>query len=356
LQDEIKDYSPESENRRVSATVSSIMPTFSELIDPLHSMSEGGDDLGVTFERAVGFIDWAHCFPGVPVMWQVIGTLFFTVVFISFLPQTTELVTSRSSFGIESIAIFCQSLGHFLLVVNLLSFHAYDFVGFFQYPTMRAFPRIITFFNLFFQWILFLPTVLQLSIYHDREIREARGQEQIRSEWYKTCAIGICLTLVDLTLVSIFVGLATFYNFETQPICSYAEICGTISTVLEIGFFLPQMYTTCKLKDGGSLSLLMLEIQAPADLANSLYMWLGTGDHWTTWLCVLVNAAEEFTLLGTCLLFKCLKARQAMAAAAELKRSKSILASIEAEHLDFGMTTDDSATGNLRRAPLIDEF
>jgi uncharacterized protein with PQ loop repeat len=319
-------------------------------------MGEGGDELGVIFEHAVGFIDWAHCFPPVPVIWQVIGTLFFTVVFISFLPQTTELVTSRSSFGIESIAIFCQSLGHFLLVVNILSFHAYDFIGFFQYPTMRAFPRIITFFNLFFQWILFLPTVLQLFIYHDREIREARGQQQIRLEWLKTCAIGICLVIVDLILVSIFIGLATVYNFETAPICSYAQICGTISTVLEVGFFLPQMWTTCKLKDGGSLSLLMLEIQAPADLANSLYMWLGTGDDWTTWLCVLVNAGEEFTLLGTCLLFRCLKARRARQEAAELKRSKSILASIETEHLNFGQREESSTTGQLRTPLAIDEF
>jgi hypothetical protein len=46
----------------------------------------------------------------------------------------------------------------------------------------------------------------------------------------------------------------------------------TISTALELGFFIPQMWTTCKLRDGGFLSLLMLEIHRPADLANSLYM------------------------------------------------------------------------------------
>jgi uncharacterized protein with PQ loop repeat len=309
-------------------------------------MAESDDVNGITFEYVAGFVDWGRCFPHVDIIWQVIGSIFFMIVFISFLPQTTELVTSRSSFGIESVAIFCQSLGHFLLVVNLLCFHTYDFIGFFQYPTMQAFPRIITFFNLFFQWILFLPTVYQLALYHDREVRPTREDRQIRLEWYKNCAAGLVLTVLDLILVLIFVFLALHYDFEAQPVCSYAEICGTISTVLEIGFFVPQMWTTCKLRDGGSLSVLMLEIQAPADLANSLYMWLGTGDHWTTWLCVLVNSGEEFTLLGTCLLFRCLKARKARLEAAELKRSRSIIASIETEHLQFAPLLSE---GNGRR-------
>jgi uncharacterized protein with PQ loop repeat len=297
-------------------------------------MSED-DGHGITFEYAVGFIDWISVFPPVKVIWQVIGSIFFLVVFISFLPQTTELVTSRSSFGIESVAIFCQSLGHFLLVINLLCFHTYDFIGFFQYPTLQAFPRIITFFNLFFQWILFLPTVYQLSIYHDIELREARDAKQVRIEWFKNCAAGIALTILDFILITIYVSVSVFYDFESRPACSFAETCGTISTVLEIGFFVPQMWTTCKLRDGGSLSVLMLEIQAPADLANSLYMWLATGDHWTTWLCVLVNSCEEFTLLGTCLLFRCLKARKAAAEKVEMQRSKSVLASMEVDHLEF---------------------
>jgi uncharacterized protein with PQ loop repeat len=322
--------------------------TFCMISDQTHhilsSMSED-EGTGVDFEYAVGFIDWAHCFPSVGVMWQVVGSIFFLIVFISFLPQTTELVTSRSSYGIESIAIFCQSLGHFLLVVNLLCFHSYDFVAFFQYPTMQAFPRIITFFNLFFQWILFLPTVYQLFIYHDREHRpevSVRDDRAIRIEWYKTVGVGLFLTLLDASLVGGYLALSSEFSFETSAAQSYAEVCGTISTALEIGFFVPQMWTTCKLKDGGSLSLLMLEIQAPADLANSLYMWLGTHDHWTTWLTVLVNAGEEFTLLGTCLVFRFLAARRQREAQAAARDEKVFMASLSANSSQFDSRDDRS--------------
>jgi uncharacterized protein with PQ loop repeat len=301
------------------------------------------EDRGVSFEYAVGFIDWGCMFPSVYVLWQVIGTIFFLVVFVSFLPQTRELVDARSSYGIESIAIFCQSLGHFLLVINLFCFHTYDFVGFFQYPTMQAFPRILTFFNLFFQWILFLPIVYHLFIYHDREIRPGvdRDQKAIKLEWWKTVGGAIFLTVLDLILATIYMVLSTHYNFETAPAMSYAEVCGTISTALELGFFLPQMWTTCKLRDGGSLSLLMLEIQAPADLANSLYMWLGTKDHWTTWLTVLVNSGEEFTLLGTCLVFRCLAANQRNREEAALRGERKLHASLESDSWQFAPTTGE---------------
>jgi hypothetical protein len=162
-----------------------------------------------------------------------------------------------------------------------------------------------------------------------------RDHQAIRLEWKKTVAGAIALTILDLFLAAIYIILSTVYNFETSPAMSYAEVCGSISTALELGFFLPQMWTTCKLKDGGSLSLLMLEIQAPADLANSLYMWLGTGDHWTTWLTVLVNSGEEFTILGTCLVFRCLAARKRSNEEAEARGERKLHASLESDSWQF---------------------
>ena len=300
-------------------------------------MSDDSDDFGhgISFEHLAGFTDFSYRFPKVETFWQIIGAIFFLVNFFSFIPQTIELVTSRSSFGIEPLAIFFQSLGHFLLVVNLMCFKCLDFVGFFQYPTVKALPRVLTFCNMFFQWIMFLPTIFQAMIYHDREPRESRPPPVIRSDWIKACGQATLLMLVKIILLVIWIALSVTKGFETSGATAYGETCGTISTVLEFTFFVPQMYTTCKLQDGGSLSLLMYEIQAPADLANALYMWLGTGDHWTTWLTIMVDSIEEFTILGTCLLFNCLKARRAKQAEKERQLSMSLNASLEPEPLAF---------------------
>jgi hypothetical protein len=163
-----------------------------------------------------------------------------------------------------------------------------------------------------------------------------RDPKSIALEWIKTVGGAVALTVLDLLLAAGYLILSTTYDFETGAPMSYAVVCGTISTALELGFFLPQMWTTCKLRDGGSLSLLMLEIQAPADLANSLYMWLGTGDHWTTWLTVLVNSGEEFTLLGTCLVFRFLASRRRNKEEAALRGTRLLHASLESDSWQFG--------------------
>lgn len=135
---------------------------------------------GLTFEHLTGFVDYFINFPKVEAAWTVIGSIFFLTNFISFFPQTIELVEARSSYGIEPLAVFCQSLGHFLCLINILCFKTLDFVGYFQYPTMRAFPRILAFMNIFFQWAMFLPVIFLSFILHDREPREKRGLDTIK--------------------------------------------------------------------------------------------------------------------------------------------------------------------------------
>ena len=296
-------------------------------------MGGGGVVHELTYQFCSGFIDQAYRFQYVEPVWQVMGSLFFLVTFFSFVPQTAELVTARSSFGIESISIFCESLAHFLLVVNVVSLNAWDFVGYFQYPHYSAFPRMLTFMNLFFQWAMFVPTIYQAFIFHDREHRPGRDRREVTVEWLKTVGVALVLTVTDLILLSIFVGLSLEYGFEAAPVSKYAQACGIIATILEVGFFVPQLVTTCRLRDGGALSLVMLEIQGPADVCNALYMWLGTKDDWTTWLTVMVGGIENFTLLGTCLLFKCMKARAARREAAEKKKNMVMMASLEPERL-----------------------
>jgi hypothetical protein len=67
-------------------------------------------------------------------------------------------------------------------------------------------------------------------------------------------------------------------------------------------------------------------------------MWLGTKDHWTTWLTVLVNSGEEFTLLGTCLVFRCLAASQRSREEAAVRGERKLHASLESDSWQFGAT------------------
>ncbi|OHT15611.1 PQ loop repeat family protein [Tritrichomonas foetus] len=287
------------------------------------------EDATLTFQFSTGFLDYVRNLPTVQLVWQVIGIIFFTVNFLSYLPQPTELVTAKSSYGIEPLSFFCESASNFFLVMNILCLRSLDFVAFFQYSISRCLSRLVAFANIFFNWILFLPCVYQLMVFNDRELRPSRGTDSIRRDFFKQSMFAILLTLLFMILLVIWIVLAMQFGFQQGPSAKFGEVCGTVSTVLELLFFIPQLITTCRLRDAGSLSLLMLEIQGPSDLCNCLYMIFGTKDHWSSWLTILISSIEEFILLGTCIVFNCMKARRARMAEKEMRYQKTLNASID---------------------------
>lgn len=290
---------------------------------------------GISYQYLTGFVDYSWRFTHVDTIWLVIGSIFFTVSFISYLPQPAEIVKAKSAYGIAPLSSFCCLWGYFLVFVNLLCFKSLDFVGFLQYHSPACFPRILSLFNLFFAWIMNQTETFQLFIFHDREYRESRNQKMIREDWRKSIFYAIFLFVIDIGLVLIWIAVSLSKGFEHSLSTTIGEICGTIATSLEFAYFVPQMYITCKLQDGGSLSLLMMEIEGPADIANALYMCFGTRDHWTTWITMLLAGFEVITLLVTCLIFKCLKAKKLKENEKNAMFNRSLTASLEPEILYY---------------------
>lgn len=291
------------------------------------------DDEIPSYCSFTGFVDYKFCFPKVESFWAVVGMVFFFVNFVSYFPQNAELITARSSYGLDPLSVFFQSLTHFFLVLNIICLKSTDFIGINQYNLFSVFPRFITFFNLMSQWILFLPVVYLTLSYHDREIRTNRKQDSIEKEWKMTKILTILLTVIDLFFLILWLILGMTSGFTSNGINIIGRISGVAATIIDVAFFIPQMITTCKLKSEGSLSLLMLEIQAPSDLLNALFMWLGNGDDWTTWICGLVDSTEEFCLLATCLVFKCIRARRAKEAEEANQYRRVLNASLETPSL-----------------------
>jgi hypothetical protein len=183
---------------------------------------------------------------------QLLGQSLFFSVCISSLPQTTELVAVRLSYRSESMAISCNRLGHFLFVVNPWQFHDYDFIVFFHYATIQAVAQIIAVFKCFLQWTHFLPTGSQLFIDDHRAKPPSvavRDDRVIPIEGSKTVGGGDALAALDAALIAGCVGLSTGFRFEASAVEFCAQVCGSIATALEIGFFVPQIWTICGLRD-----------------------------------------------------------------------------------------------------------
>ena len=251
-----------------------------------------------------GFVDYSLCFPSSEVIWMIIAWIIFFGTVISLIPQIHLIVAQRSSFGLNSFTIFVTSFGQFILVMNILCLKSADFIGALQYPFTQTISRFMTFVNALMLWICYLPIVYLNTIFFDTEPRIVRNNEKIARERYLARAMFVIGPVIQLIIVLAYVAIAFLHGFGSSYMVSMGKFWGTLSCFLVIAQYVPQMWTTCKIRGNGSLSLILLAIQAPGGTVNALFMWIGQGDDWTTWISTLAAAIQQFILLAICLVFK----------------------------------------------------
>ncbi|EAY18262.1 hypothetical protein TVAG_253740 [Trichomonas vaginalis G3] len=255
-----------------------------------------------------GFMDYKEIFYVPPSedkpIYTVIGTIFFVIAACSFIPETMEMIQQRTSYGLSFFFVWGNSWGQFLLVVNFLCLNYTEFLGFLGYSFKITYPFLLVFFELFCQWILFLPCPYLTFIYADREHTAEKTEKQQLLGKIHCIGLVILNILASVVLLVIWIAGGMHFGFTSKFMTAFGDVCGYISLVLEIFQYLPQYIETIKIRDNGSLSLVMLSIQGPANLVNGLYMAVIRHESPSTYLTIIFDGAAEMGLLLLCLFFK----------------------------------------------------
>jgi uncharacterized protein with PQ loop repeat len=258
-----------------------------------------------------GFVDYSNCFPDQEAIWLVVGAVIFVGTWISLIPQYQLIVANRSNFGLDSIALFAMVFGQFILVANILSLRTPDFIGWLQYPFTTVIGRSMTFINAAANWLSYLPCSFLALVFFDIEPRERRDEEKIKREHFSTRLLIVVGPSICTIAMILYFGLGAATGFESSATHFLGQFYGGTAALLWVGQYLPQIWTTLKLKDGGNLSIINLLIQAPGSMINAVFMWVGQSDHWTTWVSSFLLSIEQFVLLSLVIFFRCRKARVA---------------------------------------------
>jgi uncharacterized protein with PQ loop repeat len=258
-----------------------------------------------------GFVDYAACFPKQDLIWVIVGCGIVVGTWASILPQYHLIIQNRSNFGIDSIAFFAMVFGQFILVANVVCLRTTDFMGWIQYPFLHVVSRSLTFINLASNWLSYLPCTFLGLIFFDRVSRDRRSEQKIKKEWLITRLVTILGPLISALAMVIYMGMGALRGFESGHVVLLGKVYGAIAAILWSAQYLPQMWTTCKLRDPGNLSMCVLAIQAPGSMINAVFMAIGQSDDWTTWLSSFLLSIEQFVLLGMCIFFRyCWKKKQ----------------------------------------------
>ena len=252
-----------------------------------------------------GFLDYISCYHELDPLWIVTGVCIFLGTGLSMVPQLVRLVRMRTSYGISPLFVTITHLGQFTTVLNIFALHNADFYGVTQITPARTLPRLLSFCSCFILWFTYLPVCVLMSVFLDKEEREKRKHDQIKKE-HVTYRLGtLFITGSEIILFLPYMIIGCLHGFGSPQVLYYGKIVGIFSSVLSVCQYAPQFYTTCKLKDNGSFSIVTLAIQAPGGTTNAIFMMLGNKEHWTTWLAMLTSALQQFGLLALCIFYKC---------------------------------------------------
>jgi uncharacterized protein with PQ loop repeat len=116
---------------------------------------------------------------------------------------------------------------------------------------------------------------------------------------------------VSIWIILCAVGIALHYGFHLADsiLGIYGKVIGIISAIVVVVQWSPQLYTTWKEGEAGSLSIPMLLIQLPGSLSTVYFQaFLDRGDV-TTWGPYMVTAIQQSILIVMCLVFWCKRKR-----------------------------------------------
>jgi uncharacterized protein with PQ loop repeat len=177
-------------------------------------------------------------------------------------------------------------------------------MGALQYPFSHWIGGLLTFINATALWFCYLPIVFLNFVFFDKHPRLRRPVSSIQSETYFNRMLSILCPSTGLVIIAVYVIGVVLHGFGSAYIVTMGRFFGVVACFLCIAQYVPQMITTCKLRDNGSLSVVLLCIQAPGGLVNSMFLCFGQNEDWTTWLSILAAAIQQFVLLGIIGYFK----------------------------------------------------
>ncbi|CAI6090138.1 hypothetical protein V2G26_006381 [Clonostachys chloroleuca] len=220
-------------------------------------------------------------------------------LFVSYLPQHYRIISRGTSEGISPYFVLLGTTSATAGFANILTVPpSRAAIGCCkELDTFECAAGLLGVAQLGAQWLCFV-FILVLFLIFFRYRGASVPQEELAGDapgWRTAATVGLlCIFhgLIVIILTGVFViALPSHLNF-------WANFLGVMAAALAAVQYIPQIWTTYKLKHAGSLSIPMMCIQTPGGLlfAASLFARLGW-EGWSTWAIYLLTAGMQGMVL-----------------------------------------------------------
>ncbi|ODV96637.1 hypothetical protein PACTADRAFT_1224 [Pachysolen tannophilus NRRL Y-2460] len=216
-------------------------------------------------------------------------------IYISYLPQHLKIIKRKSSEGLSSIFLLLGSASGCSSVINLWLLSSYSRYCCVNYLTsFQCLNSQLSLIQVGVQFVGYaMIPVLCVLVTKDSLSQDMNDYRKI----YDSFIIFLLYFAINVVIV---IYLLYFNNNLLLP---FAKLSGISAALLGGLQYLPQIYTTHKLKHPGTLSLHMMMIQTPGGFLWTLTLYLAPGSNWSSWLPYFTAACLQGYLLVMCLYY-----------------------------------------------------
>ncbi|CCX06480.1 hypothetical protein FPQ18DRAFT_135153 [Pyronema domesticum] len=235
-------------------------------------------------------------------------------ILVSYLPQHIRIISRGTSEGISPLFLLlgvtsgtCAFLNILILSWGVLGCCSKGIGPFNCFAASMGVAQVGT------QWLCFAIILALYLIFLPQPTGIPGGPQPATKKTAVAVSIGSIVHLAAMGAITLYLGALkgapedgagddpTRALHPSAALVNWANFLGVQSTVLASIQYIPQLFTTWRLKHVGSLSIPMMCIQTPGSFVWAISLATREGTRWSSWATYVVTGCLQGALLAMCI-------------------------------------------------------
>jgi len=226
-----------------------------------------------------------------------IGVFITIAMFVSYIPQYYKIISRQSIDGINFNTLLIGNTANFYNFMGILTLSTWKFGCCHYINSGRCATGIIPSIQMFMPWFsitIYIIIYLHYKFYYEDCISN-RWDKRLLLFWISIFIIPIIIAYVSL------VSKTIYPNHDKEVLGNFLNITSAVLCLIQ---WVPQILTTYKEKDIGSLSYLTLGFQSIGSIIVFCYQTFFTSEELSVGAPFLVSGLQQFIIIGMGLYYR----------------------------------------------------
>lgn len=248
-----------------------------------------------------------------PNPWALGLSIFLVVgILFSYIPQHAKIMTNGTSAGLSPWWVLLGTLSSIAGLTNIvvLPTSQHDMACCREISGSACSAALLGIVQVGVQWICFMAIMVLFLVYFPRKNDDE--QQDLASSGQQSEFMNLpkprdaVIVAVSALVALLFAGLGSLFYLVRMPqyLLGWANFLGVTASILACVQYLPQIWTTYRLGQVLSLSIITMLVQVPGSFLFSFSLYLRVGlQGWSSWLVYCVTGVLQGCLLSMAITF-----------------------------------------------------